>query len=237
MRAKIYNIINTPLYNIIMILIILLSLIPLTIKNPNIILIQIENISTIIFIFDYILRLSTADFYYNKKGIKSFLKYPIGFYSLIDLISILSALPFMNNAYKILKIFRIVKTSKVSKTFKILKSLKLFRYSKNIVIIANVIKKEKESLITVLIFAIFYIFISALIIFNVEPNSFSNYFEAIYWATISLTTMGYGDIYPITTPGRVITMLSSIFGIAIIALPSGIITAGYLNEINKKDIE
>ena len=53
----------------------------------------------------------------------------------------------------------------------------------------------------------------------------------MYWATISLTTMGYGDIYPVTTVGRIVTMLSSLFGIAIIALPAGIITAGYMSEI------
>jgi voltage-gated potassium channel len=86
-----------------------------------------------------------------------------------------------------------------------------------------------------------YIMVSALIIFNVEPDSFQNFFDAIYWATVSLTTVGYGDIYPVSTLGRVITMISSIFGIAIVALPAGIITAGYMTEINKmnalKDIQ
>ena len=55
----------------------------------------------------------------------------------------------------------------------------------------------------------------------------------MYWATVSLTTVGYGDIYPVSTIGRVITMISSIFGIAIVALPAGIITAGYMTEIEK----
>ena len=66
-----------------------------------------------------------------------------------------------------------------------------------------------------------------------EPDSFRNFFEAVYWATVSLTTVGYGDIYPITTMGRIITMASSIFGIAIVALPAGIITAGYMKELEK----
>ena len=82
-----------------------------------------------------------------------------------------------------------------------------------------------------------YIFISALVIFNVEPNSFNNFFEAIYWATVSLTTVGYGDLYPVTTIGRVITMVSSIFGVAVIALPAGIITAGYMKEVENERIE
>ena len=79
-----------------------------------------------------------------------------------------------------------------------------------------------------------YIVISALVVFNVEPDSFNTFFDAIYWATVSLTTVGYGDIYPVSTLGRIITMVSSIFGIAIVALPAGIITAGYMNELNKE---
>lgn len=66
---------------------------------------------------------------------------------------------------------------------------------------------------------------------NVEPDSFNSFFDAVYWATVSLTTMGYGDIYPVTEIGRVVTMISSLFGIAIVALPAGIITAGYMDEI------
>ena len=83
--------------------------------------------------------------------------------------------------------------------------------------------------------AIAYVLVSALVIYNVEPESFGSFFDAIYWATVSLTTVGYGDIYPVTTIGRIVTMISSVFGIAIIALPSGVITAGYLSEVNKEN--
>ena len=81
--------------------------------------------------------------------------------------------------------------------------------------------------------ALGYIFISALIIFNVEPSIFPNFFDALYWATISLTTVGYGDIYAVSTTGKIITMISSFLGIAIVALPAGIITAGYMKEIKE----
>ena len=74
----------------------------------------------------------------------------------------------------------------------------------------------------------------ALIVFNIELNSFKNFFDAIYWATVSLTTMGYGDIYPVTSIGCFVTMISAVLGIAIIALPSGIITAGYMKELNSE---
>ena len=92
---------------------------------------------------------------------------------------------------------------------------------------------------TVLGISIFYVFLTALIMFNVEPHinpvtgayTFRSFFDALYWATVTLTTVGYGDMIPVTEIGRFISMLSSIFGIAIIALPSGVITASYLDEI------
>lgn len=75
--------------------------------------------------------------------------------------------------------------------------------------------------------------LSALIMFQVEPNSFDTFFDAIYWAVVTLTTVGYGDIYPTSDIGRIVSMLSSFMGIAIVALPTGIITAGYMNELDK----
>lgn len=116
---------------------------------------------------------------------------------------------------------------------RILRVFKFIRYSKNIQILTNVLKKQKDSLIIVGLLALGYIFISALIIFNVEPSTFPNFFDALYWATISLTTVGYGDIYVVSTTGKIITMISSFLGIAIVALPAGIITAGYMKEIKE----
>ena len=107
-----------------------------------------------------------------------------------------------------------------------------------------VIKKQRVILATVLGLAIFYVFLTALIMFNAEqqidPSDgeylFDSFFDAFYWASCTLTTVGYGDIYPISTVGRVISIISSVVGIAIIALPSGIITAGYMEEVrNRKD--
>lgn len=77
--------------------------------------------------------------------------------------------------------------------------------------------------------------------FNVELNKasdsgvivFDTFFDALYWATTTLTTVGYGDVYPVSDFGRVVSMLSSLFGVAVIALPSGVITASYLDELRK----
>lgn len=129
--------------------------------------------------------------------------------------------------------FKVLKTIRLIRTFRVLRIFKSFRYSKNIQIILQVGKNSKKALIAVLYLAIGYIFVCALIIFNVEPDSFNTFFDAI---TISLTTVGYGDIYPITTLGRIITMVSSFMGIVIVALPAGIITAGYMKEIESDKI-
>lgn len=230
LRKRVYTIIEvsngddvlSKIYDCLMMIVIILSLVPLAFKETNTVFNLIDKISASIFIIDYILRWCTADFKYNSKTIKAFVKYPFSAMAVIDLISILPSVTVMNSGFKILRILRLVRTFRV---------FKLFRYSKNIQIITNVLKKSKNALITVSGLAIGYIIVCALIIFNVEPESFQNFFEAIYWATVSLTTMGYGDIYPVTALGRIITMLSAFVGIAIVALPAGIITAGYMTEI------
>jgi voltage-gated potassium channel len=96
------------------------------------------------------------------------------------------------------------------------------------------LNKEKAALTSVCFMALGYILVSALVMFSVEPDSFNTLFDAVYWATTALTTVGYGDIYPVTTIGRIVSMVSSVLGIAFVALPSGIITAGYMKEINEK---
>ncbi len=232
MRKRIYEIIEVAgendkisrIYDLFMMLVIVLSLIPLTLKNPPAPFYWIDKISAIIFIVDYFLRLLTADFKLQK-GALSFFRYPFTFMAIVDLFSVLPSLTVMSEAFRVLKIFRLLRTFRVFRVFK------AFRYSKNVSIILSVFRRQKNSLMVVGWLAVGYILTCALIIFNVEPDTFSSFFDAIYWATVSLTTVGYGDIYAISAVGKAITMISSIFGIAIVALPAGIITAGYMKEI------
>ena len=235
-RKRIFEIIEkseegdkiSSVYDYFMMIVIALSLFPLAFKQESTVFYIIDKITAIIFIIDYVLRWLTADYKFEKKSITSFLRYPFSFMAIIDLLSILPSLTVVNSGFKVLRVLRMIRAMKVLRIFKIM------RYSKSFEIIGNVIKKSKESMIAVCILAIGYIVISALVIFNVEPESFHNFFDAIYWATVSLTTVGYGDIYPVTTLGRIITMISSVFGIAIVALPAGIITAGYMSEVQSQ---
>ena len=234
MRKRIYVIIEVSkdndkislYYDILMMISIVVSIIPLAFKETNSVFRLIDVLTAILFIIDYILRLITADYKLGKEGLVSFVRYPFTPWAIIDLISILPALTILSSGFKLLRLFRIFRT------FRIFRIFKAFRYSKSIVIIVNVIKNSKDALIAVCTLAVGYIIVSALIIFNVEGDSFATFFDAIYWATVSLTTVGYGDIYPVTTAGRIITMISSLFGIAVVALPAGIITAGYMDALS-----
>ena len=236
MRKKIYSIIEpignenklSNIYDFIMMTTIVVSIIPLAFKETNAFFQWIDYITVSIFILDYLFRLLTAD-YKLEKSVVSFFVYPLTPMAIIDLVSILPSLTVLNSSFRLLKLFRLLRTLKDLRAFKFL------RYSKSFDIISNVFKKQKKVLSAVATMAVAYVLISALVIYNVEPESFDTFFDAIYWATISLTTVGYGDIYPVTTIGRIVTMISSVFGIAIIALPSGVITAGYLEEVNKEN--
>lgn len=234
MRKRIFQIIEvaedndvlSKIYDVTMMIVIILSLIPIALKSTGGAIGIIDVATTVIFIIDYILRLITADFKLEKGG-KSFALYPFTLMAIIDLISILPAMVAINSAFRILKVLRLLRTLRVFRVFKVI------RYSKSITIIINVFKKQKESLLVVCGLAVGYILVSALVVISIEPETFPTFFDAVYWATVSLTTVGYGDIYAVSTVGKIITMISSIFGIAIVSLPAGIVTAGYLEELNR----
>ncbi|MCR4754820.1 MAG: ion transporter [Lachnospiraceae bacterium] len=235
MRKRIHEIIEVSeegdkislLYDLIMLCAIIISIFPLAFKQSISFFYITDIITTVLFIIDYFLRLITADYKLKQHRATAFIKYPFTPWAIIDLVSILPTLTVLNSGFKLLRLFRIFRTFRVFRVFK------AFRYSKSFAIIVNVIKNSKNALLAVCTLAVGYIFVSALVIFNVEGDSFTTFFDAIYWATVSLTTVGYGDIYPITTAGRIITMISSVFGIAIVALPAGIITAGYMDELKE----
>lgn len=239
MRKRIYEIIAvsdgndilSSIYDYGMMIAIVASLVPLAFKTEYLAFRIVDKICAVVFIVDYILRLATADYKYGKKSLTSFLKYPFSLMAIIDLVSILPSISALNSGFKVLRVMRMFRALRVLRVFK------AARYSKSLQIITRVFHNSKAPLAAVGTLAIGYILISALVIINVEPDSFDNFFDAVYWATVSLTTMGYGDIYPVTTIGRFVTMLSSVFGIAIVALPSGIITAGYMSEIEKASSE
>ena len=219
------------IYDISMILIIIASIIPLAMRPVPKGWDVVESLCVWAFIIDYFLRLMTADYKLNDYSALAFIKYPFTPMAIIDLLSILPHFILLNSGFGLLRLVRL------SRALRVVRIFRMFRYSDNFDIIIAVIKRSKDSLVAVGSLTVAYIITSALVIFNVEPESFKDFFDAVYWATISLTTIGYGDITTTSTIGRVVTMLSAFFGIAVIALPAGIITAGYMQEIQEQKIK
>ena len=233
MRKRIYEIIEvadvddkiSSIYDGFMLFTIIVSIIPLCFKTQNTIFIYIDKITVGIFIVDYMLRWITADLKLKNHKSRAFLIYPFTPMAIIDLLSILPSLTIMNQGFRLLRMFRLIRTFRI---------FKFIRYSKSIIIIINVLKKEKDVLLAVAYLSFGYILVAGLIMFQVEPESFKNLFDAIYWSTTALTTVGYGDIYPITVFGKLVSMISSIVGIAVVALPAGVITGGYIDEVKTR---
>ncbi len=212
---------------------IIISILPLTVKTPYPAFLITDVITAALFIADYILRLITADLKLNK-GASSFVLYPFTPFAVIDLISILPFLSVISGGFRLLRLFRVFRFFRLFRALRVFKAL---RYSKSMEILIIVLNRSKDALLAVYSLVIGHILITALIIFNAEGNLFISFFEAVYWSTVSLTTIGYGDISPVTVPGRAITILSSIVGIAVFALPTGIITAGYMDVLNSRKNE
>ena len=238
-RKQLYEIIEkddgsnvwSHIYDIFMFCVIILSVVPLMYWETYPSFFYIEVFTTTVFIIDYILRWMTAD-YKLGRGVHSFFIYPYSFWAIIDLLSILPSFQILGSNFKLLRTLRMMK---------ILRLLKALRYSDQIFLFVKVLQKERKVLTAVLLFAATYIFVTALVMFNFEPRinphtgqeTFHTFFDALYWSTVTLTTVGYGDLCPATNLGRLISMFSSLFGVAVIALPSGIITASYLDELRK----
>ena len=236
-RKRIYEIIEHAeendrvsfIYDIVMLVAIIVSIIPLMFAEETTGFVIIEIITVSFFIIDYLLRWLTAD-YRSKKGAWSFVLYPFTGWAIVDLLSIMPGIIVINPA---LKVFRLTRMMRILRIFKFI------RYSESIQVLERVFRKEKNVLLTVLWIAVFYVFLTALIMFNAEPHinpvtgepTFKTFFDALYWATVTLTTVGYGDMVPVTEVGRIVSMISSLFGVAVIALPSGVITASYLDEL------
>ncbi|MBE6028865.1 MAG: ion transporter [Clostridiales bacterium] len=229
-RKKIYDVLEpgiregslSRVYDIFMIVVIILCTIPLMVRETNAVFDVFDGIAVTVFSIDYILRLVTADYYFKDHRLRSFLRYPVSPLAIIDLLSILPFISPLHNGFRALRLLRLIIALRV---------IALLRYSKSVQILKRVFQRQKEALLAVFGFTLAYILITAIIMFQIEPDTFGNFLNAFYWATVSLATVGYGDITAVSSMGRLFTILSTFVGIAVIALPAGVVTAGYLEEI------
>lgn len=190
-----------------------------------------EVFSVVIFSIEYLVRLwaCTAIEKY-KHPVWGRLKYMISVEAIIDLLAIIPFyLPFLLN-HADGRIIRILRLLRLFRLFK------LGRYSMAFGLVTNVIKKRKEELVvTLTLLVILLIFASTLMYYiENEPgrDGFQSIPETMWWGVATLTTVGYGDVYPITPLGKLLGAIIAVLGVGLFALPAGIIAAGFESELS-----
>lgn len=193
-----------------------------------------EIFSVVVFSADFLARLWTAPLEYTKKQKSSFtarLKYILSFGGIIDLLSIL---PFYLQALFPGADLRVLRA------LRLLRVLKLSSYNSALNDLSQAILEERKSFYAALyIFLVVFVVASSLIYYaehRVHPTAFSSIPDAMYWALITLTTVGYGDITPVTAMGKMIAALAAISGVIVMALLTGIVATSFAAHMNQKKL-
>mgnify|MGYP001501248196 FL=1 len=206
---------------------IILSLISFSIETlPNLsqntisILNVFETISIAIFTIEYLARLYVSD----RK-----LAYIISFYGLVDIIAILPYFILSGIDLRSIRIFRLLRVFRI---------LKLFRFNDSIITMKKAFANIKNELLLFTFLTMIVLYVASVGIYffekDAQPEQFKSIFHCMWWAIATLTTVGYGDIYPITTGGKIFTSIITLIGIGIVAIPTGLL-ASSLTSISKKD--
>ncbi len=189
-----------------------------------------EIFSLIVFTIEYLVRVWVSVERSEKdltQPLKSRIRHLFTPMALVDLLAILpSFLLLLGSDFLILRVLRLVRVFKLS------------RYSRSMELLITVSKQEAETIISAIFILIILIIISATGIYIVEgdaqPDEFGSIPRALWWATVTLTTVGYGDVVPITTLGRMLGIVIVITGIGMAALPAGIMASGFTSEISRR---
>ena len=191
-------------------------------------LVIIEEITVAFFCIDYILRVWTARFLYpelsDKHAVK---KYIISFTGIVDLLSFLPYFlpiffPTGTVAFRMIRIVRIFRLFRINS------------YYDSFSVITEVIKGKSQQLMSSVFIILVLMIASSLCMYSLEheaqPKVFTNAFSGIWWAASTLLTVGYGDIYPVTTMGKLFGIFITFLGVGMVAIPTGIISAGFVDQ-------
>ncbi|MFT6337939.1 MAG: voltage-gated potassium channel [Saprospiraceae bacterium] len=199
-----------------------------------------ELISVIVFTLEYILRFWTAEYEKYKKPLlgSEKLQFVISKYGIIDLVAIL---PF----YLPLLFALDLRVLRILRLFRLLRIFKLGRLSKSLKTINSVLKETRGDLaISVFVAFVLLILSSTLMYYfesDVQPDKFKNIGQSLWWAVATLTTVGYGDVYPVTGIGKLLSGVVALIGIGFVALPTSILSSAFVERVqknrNKKNID
>ena len=188
---------------------------------------HVEAVTVVIFVIEYILRVWTADYLYPEfSPVKSRVAFIFSVFGMIDLLSILPyfllMLPSGMVAFRVLRVFRIFRLFKINAQYDAFN------------VIVDVLKNKKEQIISSVCIVLIMMLASSLLMYSVEheaqPDVFKNAFSGVWWSVSTLLTVGYGDIYPITTLGQIMAIVMSFLGVGLVAIPTGIISAGFVEQ-------
>ncbi len=195
------------------------------------IMLAIEAVTIAFFAVDYALRLWTASFNYpNKPPVRAFFKYVLSFTGIIDLLSFLPYyLPVFFPAGAVaFRMFRVVR---------IFKLFRINAYHDSLSVISEVLSSKRQQLFSSVFIILILTLASSLCMYSVEadaqPEVFSNAFSGIWWAVMTIMTVGYGEIYPITTLGKLLALVITFLGVGMVAIPTAIISAGFVDQYSR----
>lgn len=186
----------------------------------------IECITVVFFAVDYLLRIWTADYLYeNLSPARARLRFIFSWAGLVDL---LSCVPFLAaSGGGALRMFRIIR---------ILRVFRIHHYADPLRVIGDVIKKKQGQLLSSIFIVFILMIASSLMMYNLEhdaqPEAFANAFSGFWWAANTLLTVGYGDIVPVTLAGKICGTLLTFLGVGIVAIPTGILSAGFMEQVS-----
>ena len=194
-------------------------------------LLFLEAVTVAFFAVDYALRVWTAQFLRpNLSEARAIWKYVVSFTGIVDLLSFLPHyLPiFFPAGAAVFRMFRVVR---------IFRLFQINAYYDSLNVITEVITSKRQQLISSVFIISVLMLASSLCMYSVEneaqPDVFSNAFSGIWWAVSTLLTVGYGDIYPITNLGKIISIFITFLGVGMVAIPTGIISAGFVDQYSR----
>jgi len=188
----------------------------------------VESVTVVVFCVEYILRIWTADLLYpDKTPVKARLKFLRSFDGIVDLLTILPF--FFLSGFIVFRMLRVVR---------ILHLFRVNAHYDSIHVITTVLIEKKNQIISSVFIIIVLMLASSLGIYSAEheaqPEVFRNAFSGIWWSVSTLLTVGYGDIYPVTVIGKLMAICSAFLGVGVVAIPTGIISAGFVEQYTKK---
>lgn len=189
---------------------------------------DVEIFTTLVFCIEYILRIWTADYLYpNLSEFKSRLRFLLSYDGVVDLLTIIPA--FFLTGFVVFRMLRVVR---IFHLFRINAQYDSFS------VITSVLWEKKRQILSSLFIVIILILGSSLCMYSaeheVQPNVFRNAFSGIWWAVSTVLTVGYGDIYPVTLMGRIMAIIIALLGVGVVAIPTGIISAGFVEQYQRK---